>query len=38
MGEGIMSFEIDGDCDIVRRGGCCDFTPEKELVCIGEFG
>jgi hypothetical protein len=38
MGEEIMSFKIDGNCDIVGRGGCFYFTPEKELICVGEFG
>lgn len=35
--EGVVSFEIDGDGDVVGRGVGGDFPPEEELVCVGEF-
>ena len=37
MGEGVVSFEIDGHCDVVGGGGGGDLAPEEQLVSIGQL-
>lgn len=38
VGEGVVSLEVEGECDVVGRGSGGDLSPEEELVGVGEFG
>ena len=38
MGEGVVSLEVDGHCDVVGGSGGGDLAPEEQLVGICQLG
>lgn len=36
--EAVVAFEVDGQGDVVGCGGGCHFSPEQQLVGVGQLG